>query len=61
MEDLTIKVRDIFVFEQSGVADNGRIVGEFRGSKPSDEFMQRLRLSGAPVPQQLFDQVLPIL
>jgi pilus assembly protein CpaF len=61
MEDLNIKVRDIFVFEQSGVAEDGRILGEFRANKPSDEFLERLRLSGTPVPQELFDQVHTIL
>ena len=61
MEDLNIKVRDIFVFEQSGVAEDGRIRGEFKGNRPSDEFMERLRLSGTPVPEELFDQVPPIL
>ena len=55
MEDLNIKVRDIFVFDQSGVAEDGRILGEFRGNKPSDEFIERLRLSGTALPEDLFE------
>ena len=61
MEDLNIKVRDIFVFDQSGVAEDGRILGEFRGNKPSDEFIERLRLSGTALPEDLFEQVHRIL
>src|SRR5712691_104427 len=39
LEDLNIQVRDIFVFEQTGVAEDGRVIGEFRGAMPSPEFI----------------------
>src|SRR5713226_1869218 len=54
LEDLNIQVRDIFVFEQTGVAEDGRVIGEFRGAMPSPEFIERLRLSGTPVSADLF-------
>ncbi len=60
LEDLRIQVRDIFVFEQTGVTEDGRIIGEFRGTMPSPEFMERLRLSGAPVSPDLFEGVVSI-
>jgi len=60
LEELNIKVRDIFAFEQTGVSDDGRVIGEFRGSLPSPEFMERLRLSGTPVATDLFEGVVSI-
>ena len=60
LEDLNIKVHDIFVFEQTGVAEDGRVLGRFRGTPPSLEFMERLRLSGTPVSPELFEDVVPI-
>jgi pilus assembly protein CpaF len=60
LEDLTVQVRDIFVFEQTGVTEEGRVVGEFRGTVPSPEFMERLRLSGTPVSPDLFEGVVSI-
>jgi pilus assembly protein CpaF len=60
LEDLNIKVHDIFVFEQTGVAEDGRVLGRFRGTPPSPEFMERLRLSGTPVSPELFEDVVPI-
>jgi pilus assembly protein CpaF len=60
LEDLTIQVRDIFAFEQTGVAEEGRIIGEFRGTMPSPEFIERLRLSGTPVSPDLFKGVVSI-
>jgi pilus assembly protein CpaF len=59
LEDLNIRVRDIFVFEQTGVAEDGRVLGRFRGMPPSPEFMERLRLSGTAVPPELFEDVVP--
>ena len=60
MEELTIKVRDIFTFEQTGVGEDGRVLGEFRGAAPSPGFMERLRLSGTPVSSDLFEGVVSI-
>ena len=60
LEDLTIQVRDIFVFEQTGVTEDGRVIGEFRGTMPSPEFMERLRLSGTPLSPDLFKGVVSI-
>ena len=60
LDDLNIQVRDIFVFEQTGVAEDGRVLGRFQGAAPSAEFMERLRLSGTPVSPEVFDEVVAI-
>jgi pilus assembly protein CpaF len=60
LEELNIQVRDIFIFEQTGVSEDGRVIGEFRGAMPSPEFIERLRLSGTPVSADLFKGVVSI-
>ena len=51
---------DIFVFEQTGVGDDGRVIGEFRGFLPSPDFLEKLRLAGIPVAADLFEGVVSI-
>ncbi|PYS03107.1 MAG: pilus assembly protein CpaF [Acidobacteria bacterium] len=60
LNDLNIQVRDIFIFDQTGVAEDGRVLGRFQGTMPSAEFMERLRLSGTPVSPEVFDEVVTI-
>src|SRR5438876_3380946 len=60
LEDLNIQVRDIFIFEQTGVAEDGRVLGRFQGAVPSAELMERLRLSGPPVSPEVFEGVVTI-
>jgi pilus assembly protein CpaF len=59
LEDLNIRVRDIFVFEQTGVGEAGLVLGRFRGMRPSPDLMERLRLSGIALPPELFEDVVP--
>ena len=60
LNNLSIQVRDIFIFDQTGVAEDGRVLGRFQGAAPSEEFMERLRLSGIPVSPELFEEVVSI-
>jgi pilus assembly protein CpaF len=60
LTDFHIHVRDIFVFEQTGVAPSGRVMGRFRGTGATPNFLERLRISGLPLSQQIFEEVLTI-
>jgi pilus assembly protein CpaF len=60
MDDLNIEVRDIFFFEQTGVSEDGRVLGRFRGSSPSEEFVERLKLGGTPVSEDLFQDIVTV-
>src|SRR5206468_8630925 len=40
LSDYHIRVRDIFVFEQTGVAADGRVMGRFRGTGASPDFLE---------------------
>jgi pilus assembly protein CpaF len=60
LDDLNIEVRDIFFFEQTGVSEDGRVLGRFRGSSPSEDFVERLRLAGTPVSEDLFQDIVTV-
>src|SRR5436309_9603734 len=58
--DSQIQVQDIFIFEQTGVGDDGRVLGRFRGTGASPRFMERLRVLGLPVSPKLFEEVVTV-
>jgi pilus assembly protein CpaF len=60
LTDYQIHVRDIFVFEQTGVAADGRVLGRFRGTGASPNFLERLRVSGLPLDPKIFDEVVTV-
>ena len=60
LNDLQIQVQNIFIFEQTGVADDGRVLGRFRGTGASPRFMERLRVLGLPVSPKLFEEVVTV-
>ena len=57
---MNIEVQDIFIFEQTGVGDDGRVLGRFRGTGASPRFMERLRVLGIPLSPTLFDEVMTV-
>jgi pilus assembly protein CpaF len=57
LSDLQIQVKDIFVFEQTGVADDGRVLGEFRGSGASPRLLESLRAMGLAFPKEILEEV----
>src|SRR5262249_9714457 len=59
LTDYQIHVRDIFVFEQTGVGPNG-FVGRFRGTGHLPTFLERLRVSGLPLSPKLFEEVVTV-
>jgi pilus assembly protein CpaF len=60
LKDLNIEVQDIFVFEQTGVRDDGRVVGRFHGTDASPRFLERLRVLGLPLSPKLFEEVVTV-
>ncbi len=54
MEGDQVTTQDIFVFEKTGVAEDGRVLGRFRPTGVRPKFSERLRAAGIQLPQQLF-------
>ncbi|MFK3739465.1 CpaF family protein [Massilia sp. TN1-12] len=55
MEGEIISMQEIFRFEQTGVDGEGRVLGHFGATGVRPRFAERLRMFGAPVPEDTFD------
>jgi pilus assembly protein CpaF len=55
MEGDTLAMQEIFRFDQTGVAADGKVLGQFCATGVRPRFAERLRLFGAPVPDAAFD------
>jgi pilus assembly protein CpaF len=55
MEGDIIAMQEIFKFEQTGVAQDGKVMGHFCATGVRPRFADRLRLFGMPVPDSAFD------
>jgi pilus assembly protein CpaF len=55
MEGEIISMQEIFRFEQSGVDHDGKVLGQFSATGVRPRFADRLRMFGAPVPEDTFD------
>jgi pilus assembly protein CpaF len=60
MEGELITMQDIFVFERTGLTEQGRVTGRFRATGIRPKFYDRLRASGLQVPASVFQTVVEI-
>ena len=60
MEQDTISLQDIFLFEKTGIGESGRVVGRFRALGVRPKFCERLQASGITLPMQMFQTVVEI-
>jgi pilus assembly protein CpaF len=56
MEEDVITMQDIFVFEKSGIDEEGKVVGRFRPTGIRPRFADRLRVAGIHLPLEMFDE-----
>src|SRR5216683_2808363 len=57
MEGELVTMQDIFVFERSGLTEQGRVTGRFRATGIRPKFYERLRASGMHIPASIFQTV----
>src|SRR6266446_924340 len=55
MEEETVSMQDVFVFEKQGVSPDGRVLGAFTATGIRPKFAERLKASGINVPGSWFD------
>jgi pilus assembly protein CpaF len=55
MEGELITMQEIFTFEQTGVAPDGRVTGHFRATGIRPQFIERLRMHGVTLVDGLFN------
>ncbi|MEX2260522.1 MAG: CpaF family protein [Bryobacteraceae bacterium] len=56
MDEGVIGMQDIFTFVRKGIGPDGNVVGAFQPSGIRPKFLERLRVSGVVLPQDLFER-----
>ncbi len=60
LEGDQVTMQDIFLFEKSGIAENGKVLGRFKATGVRPRFYEKLRSSGIQLPASLFQTVVEI-
>jgi pilus assembly protein CpaF len=60
MESDVISMQDIFVFDQQGIDESGRVRGVFRSTGARPQFAQRLAAGGCQLPRSLFESSMQV-
>lgn len=55
MEGDIITMQEIFAYEKIGIASDGTVLGHFRATGIRPKFVQRLKIFGIDVPDEIFD------
>src|SRR5207244_9674534 len=55
MDEDVLSMQDVFLFEKQGIGPGGRVVGRFVATGIRPKFAEKLKVSGIPVPAELFD------
>jgi pilus assembly protein CpaF len=55
MEGDIITMQEIFAYEKTGIASDGTVLGHFRATGIRPKFVQRLKVFGIDVPDEIFD------
>ncbi len=54
MEGDVISLQDIFVFDRKGIADDGKVLGQYQSTGVRPRFADRCRIFGVPIPDSYF-------
>src|SRR5579872_4389158 len=60
MDESVISMQDIFTFTKKGIGPNGRVVGTFQPSRIRPKFLERIRVSGFVLSQEIFERSLEV-
>jgi pilus assembly protein CpaF len=60
MEGDIITMQEIFVFEKSGISQEGKVLGRFRATGVRPKICERLRSSGINLPTEMFEGVMEV-
>jgi pilus assembly protein CpaF len=60
MEQDVIAMQEIFMFEQSGINEAGKVVGRFRATGVRPKCADRIAAAGSPLPMDMFAHIQPV-
>ena len=55
-----VEVHDIFFFERMGVTPDGKVQGRFRWSGTTPKILQRIKIAGIPLDENVFNEVMDV-
>jgi pilus assembly protein CpaF len=60
VKDDRVDMQEVYVFERIGVTDAGKVQGRFRATGVEPKVLERLKVSGIPLPGSVFEEVLSV-
>jgi pilus assembly protein CpaF len=60
MEGNVITTQDIFLFDKTGIGEDGRVIGRFRATGVRPKCAERLRAAGITLPAGMFESVVEV-
>jgi pilus assembly protein CpaF len=60
MDENVISMHDIFTFVRKGIGPDGKVIGAFQPSRIRPKFLERLRVAGVILPQEIFERTLEV-
>ncbi len=55
-----VETEDIFIFDRTGLTDTGKVQGRFRWTGYKPKVLERLRVSGLTLPDELFEETMDV-
>jgi pilus assembly protein CpaF len=60
MDEDVISMQEIFTFTRKGVGADGKVLGTFSPSRIRPRFLERIRVTGTILPQELFERTMEV-
>ncbi len=60
MDENVLSMHEIFTFVKKGIGPNGRVVGAYQPTRIRPKFLERLRVSGILLAQEMFERTLEV-
>jgi pilus assembly protein CpaF len=60
MDENVLSMHEIFTFVKKGIGPNGRVVGAYQPTRIRPKFLERLRVSGIMLAQEMFERTLEV-
>jgi pilus assembly protein CpaF len=58
--DDQVELQEVFTFERTGITNDGKVQGRFRGTGVRPKILDRLRVSGINLPESIFAETLAV-
>ena len=60
MDENIISMHELFTFVKKGIGPNGKVVGSYQPTRIRPKFLERIRVSGIVLPQEMFERSMEV-